>query len=269
MPKLRRENISFSFYSTNNLFENQKIIWTIVNADGESLNYEGETISLMMEKGGFVVSASIEENITIVNNAEELKYTLENLQPDANRIILSGNSNFFETETIYIDPQYFGDTEVEILSKGRRKEIRLPSLNIVANDVLNLRFSNIDFVWDCKLKSSSFINCSGVDGLYFNNCEFTIDIDEKTIDQDLIGVDNNFVNFDGTKLDFSNFKQNPLNANTNLGFITISGIINNRLSSVRMSNCSVFTGLPFYINFDFTYPYQKGITKELNIDIDD
>ena len=294
------EEISFTFEPNNSLSTNDDIIWTLYKADGDTINLSGEKITLPMEEGGFVVSASIKQNTSIINTKEEFKDKLSNLESGLNTIILNDeisldaedfntevstlntnsliktrsntkNKDFFKTGKIEITTNNKENVEVEILSNGKHKELRFPMLNIVADNLPKFRFNNISLVCDYDMDVlgtpvgifNNFINCRGVDELSFNNCEFTLDIKEGYSNQDLMnnGIPN-FINFDGTTLSFNNFKQNPQHGNYSCGFISVDANLNKNLISVKMNNSTVYTSVPFNIDFDFTSDTSK---KELEI----
>ncbi len=257
------EDITFTF-DCESLDEanGEKIIWSIINKEGDTKTYEGKSVTLKMEAGGFVVSAQKSVgNITIANSESELKEQLENLQPGENTIILndevelkaediSSISTMSKNEINLLNNKreksslktgkleiYSSDNEnvtLNILSNGNKKKLKFPFLTVIGSGDVDLRFNNVDLILDLDFSNLdvnealiygrfNFINSKGVNKISFNNSTFSIEPSKEILNSGTYTIlTPNFINFDGKSLEFNNFVQNKRFSNSSWGFIQMS-----------------------------------------------
>ena len=257
------EDITFTF-ECDSLDEanGEKIIWSIINKEGNTTTYEGKTITLKMEEGGFVVSAQKSaNNTTIANNENELKEQLENLKQGENTIILNDeieleaedissistmskneirslnnkrDKSSLKTGKIEIYSANNENVTLNILSNGNKKKLKFPFLTVIGSDNVDLRFNNVDLVLDYDFSNLdvneaitngffNFINSKGVSSISFNNSTFSIEPSEEILNSGIYSISfPNFINFDGKSLEFNNFVQNKRFSNCSFGFIQMN-----------------------------------------------
>ena len=257
------EDITFTFESDSlDEANSEKVLWTIINKEGNTTNLEGQTITLKMEEGGFVVSAQkVSNTTTIANSEDELKEQLENLKPGENTIILNDeveleaedissistmskskiktlnnkrDKSSLKTGKIEIYSANYENVTLNILSNGNKKKLKFPFLTVIGSGNVDLRFNNVDLVLDFDFSNLdvnealtngffNFINSKGVNKISFNNSTFSIEPSEEILNSGIYSIlSPNFINFDGKSLEFNNFVQNKRFSNFSFGFIQMS-----------------------------------------------
>ena len=257
------EDITFTFKSDSlDEANGEKVLWTIINKEGNTTNLEGQTITLKMEEGGFVVSAQkVSNTTTIANSEDELKEQLENLKPGENTIILNDeveleaedissistmskskiktlnnkrDKSSLKTGKIEIYSAGNENITLNILSNGNKKKLKFPFLTIIGSGDVDLRFNNVDLILDFDFSNFdvdeaytngffNFINSKGVNTISFNNSTFSIEPSEEILNSNIYSISSpNFINFDGKSLEFNNFVQNKRFSNFSFGFIQMS-----------------------------------------------